>query len=420
MICSRTAIVATGGELRERLAGPVLVALRAQFALAAAGNLQIHACLYELRDTELIDLLVAAGDRAHVILGNGAFTADKPDPNEEAGAALKTAGIDVQRRMVGAGHFAHNKFVVFSDASGPLRVWTGSTNWTPSGLCTQANHAVLIESAPLAQGFIDYWTRLAAAGNSYPKALLDGNDTPIKTSVGEASPQSPVGLTAWCVSVRGQIDLTDARARIDAAQHGALFLMFRPGNTKTLVDDLRKLHDRGLFIRGVVNTAFLGPETGPTIQFFNKSSVARHGAPELILPSRLTEQVANLRPEVGVQGVLIHSKTIVLDPFGVHPVIMTGSHNLGPKASGKNDDNLVIIEDAPGLAAEFAVYIMNVYDQYKWRYEKGIRRAATKAATTGGTTPKQKPWNGLATTDRWQNTSYLQAAAVESHFWFGD
>ncbi len=413
------AIGEAGNELREDLAGNVLTALREQFTRAADENLDLFVCLYELRDAELIGLLKGVGSRVHVILSNGAFKPDDLDPNADAAQELAAAGVDCRRRMVSSGHFAHNKFVVFVDGDHPIRVWTGSTNWTPSGLCTQANHALLIEDTDIARGFKEYWDRLDKAGDGYPPALLGGNDTPDDTTV--AVPASDrVTVRAWCVAVHDQVDLEDARARIDAAQQGALFLMFRPGNTKTLVDDLRKLHERGLFLRGVCNTGFLGTETQATIQFFNKSASAHHENPELILPTRLREQVADLTPEVGVQGVLIHSKTIVLDPFGDKPVIMTGSHNLGPKASGKNDDNLVIIEGAHGLAAEFAVYIMNVYDQYKWRYEKGLRAKAASEETDFASTPTRKAWSGLRTTDAWQNLSYLRASAIEARFWFGE
>ena len=31
---------------------------------------------------------------------------------------------------------------------------------------------------------------------------------------------------------------------------------------------------------------------------------------------------------------MVHSKVVLVDPFGTHPVLLTGSHNLGPKASG--------------------------------------------------------------------------------------
>ncbi len=409
-------VIATpGDDLRNGLAGRVIEALRGQFARAAAANETIYAALYELRDDELTDLLIRAGNRAHVILANGAFTPAVPDPNRAWGNRLAAAGIDVQRRMVKSGHFAHNKFIVFADDAGPKRVWTGSTNWTPSGLCTQANHALLIDDVAIAQGYHDYWQRIHDAGSDYPATFATDNATPAKSKA------PPVSTHAWFTPVVGQIDLADARALIRGAEHGALFLMFRPGNDHTLVDELKRLHSAGKFVRGVVNTNFLGPNSAPTIQFFNKTAYARHGDPETILPAHLTGPVANENTEVGVRGVLIHSKTIALDPFSAHPVVMTGSHNLGEKASKSNDDNLVIIEHAAGLAQEFAVYIMNVYDQYKWRYERGLRAEAHRAAATGIAPPARahKPWTGLKRKDTWQNADYLRTAASEAAFWFG-
>lgn len=35
---------------------------------------------------------------------------------------------------------------------------------------------------------------------------------------------------------------------------------------------------------------------------------------------------------------MVHSKVVVVDPFGSHPTVLTGSHNLGPKASDTNDE----------------------------------------------------------------------------------
>ena len=74
---------------------------------------------------------------------------------------------------------------------------------------------------------------------------------------------------------------------------------------------------------------------------------------------------------------MIHSKVVVLDPFGPNPVVMTGSHNLGPRASVKNDDNLNLISGAPELAAAYATHIIAVYNAYRWRY---VRSHAAKEA----------------------------------------
>ena len=86
---------------------------------------------------------------------------------------------------------------------------------------------------------------------------------------------------------------------------------------------------------------------------------------------------------------MVHSKVVLIDPFSAHPILLTGSHNLGPKASGKNDENMLIIRDSPGLAAAYAVNIMAIYNQYRWRF----RRSAQ---------PKNKRWRGLQDTDTWQ------------------
>lgn len=401
-------------SLRADLAGPVLAALRDEFARAERDGESIHLALFELRDRELIDLIKAAGPRAHVILANGSFDTDDPDPNSQAADELTADGIDLRRRMVSSGHYAHNKFAVFSKGDGPERVWTGSTNWTPTGLCTQSNHAVLVSDATLARSYRDYWERLAESGSGYPPKLADDDTT--ATSPGQSDTR------AWFAPVKHYVDLDDAGALIDGAQQGALFLMFRPGNDHTLVDNLERLHTRGLFIRGVVNRGFLGQDnTAPAIDFFNASATAQHVDPDLVLPDRLSETVGTLDPEVGVQGVLIHSKVVVIDPFGNDPVIITGSHNFGQKASAHNDDNLLIIRGQKNLAAEFAVYIMNVYDHYKWRYSLGLRRkhddkppvaAIAKSAT-------HHNWYGLIPGDRWQTPHYLARAALQASFWFG-
>jgi len=99
---------------------------------------------------------------------------------------------------------------------------------------------------------------------------------------------------------------------------------------------------------------------------------------------------------------------VVVDPFGDHPVVMTGSHNLGPKASTSNDDNLVIVEHAPDLAAQYAVNIMTIYNQYRWRYFRTQRKDPTG-------------WDGLENTDTWQDP-YLRAGSDrqrELDFWLG-
>lgn len=64
---------------------------------------------------------------------------------------------------------------------------------------------------------------------------------------------------------------------------------------------------------------------------------------------------------------IIHDKIVVIDPFAENCVVITGSHNLGYKASYANDENMLIIKGNRDLATAYAVHILDVYEHYKWR-----------------------------------------------------
>ena len=113
------AISAPGDRIRNFLGGSVLWQLPRLLAGALASGAEIHAALFELDDPQLIEALQAFGPRAHVILANGA---DQPDENSAARAALRGKNVDVPDRLVSSSHFAHNKFLVVSDQTGPTAV----------------------------------------------------------------------------------------------------------------------------------------------------------------------------------------------------------------------------------------------------------------------------------------------------------
>jgi phosphatidylserine/phosphatidylglycerophosphate/cardiolipin synthase-like enzyme len=105
--------------------------------------------------------------------------------------------------------------------------------------------------------------------------------------------------------------------------------------------------------------------------------------------------------------VRVHSKTIIVDPLGKHPAVITGSHNLGPKASEVNDDNMVIIENDPAVAAAYAVNIITVYDQYRWRFQQ-VQSAKKHQALN--------QWHGLETP--WDpKGGYLKSKTRDLAFW---
>lgn len=394
------AISAPGDRIRSFLGGAVLWRLPQLLQDALQSGSEIHAALFELDDPQLLAGLQAFGARAHVVLANGD---SDDDENVKARAALRGSQVDVRDRLVHtSSHFAHNKFLVVSDASGPKAVWTGSTNWTITGLCTQSNNAILIENPEVAGWYRSEWDQLVSAGNDYPDGLFLANDAVRQTALDQAATAQ-----VWFAPVRRTVDLESARQRINAATQGILFLMFDPGPVGTLLNDIIErstaastTYNPQLHIHGVVNQD-PGTTAHPVVGLLHRGELTEADI-DVVLPAAVDSDFGFWLKELNYSMVMVHSKCIVVDPFGPKPCVMTGSHNMGPKASGKNDDNLLIIDGQPKLAEAYAVYIMGVYNQYRWRYHQ---REAEKGqtASTGAAAGAAPTWAGLVNDDTWQN-----------------
>jgi phosphatidylserine/phosphatidylglycerophosphate/cardiolipin synthase-like enzyme len=403
----RKIIETPGDPFRNYLSGPLGARLVELLAAVAKEHREIYAALYELDDVELEAALAKIGKKAHVVLANGSVKKKGGDQNAAARKALATK-VDLHDRMISPRALGHNKFLVICDAAGkPRWVWTGSQNWTKTGLCTQANNSLLIDDRELAAEYRKQWDLLEAAGDETPASLKTSNTKSrpiaIKTTKGQL----------WFTPTIGQVDLAQARAIIEGAKQAILFLMFNPGPSDTL---LNKIIDRArkgasgkkLYIHGAINQ---DPSTTKTaVQLFDQSNWEKADF-EVVLPAAIDEATKFFRREMKqLPGTfaMVHSKIVLVDPFGSHPVLMTGSHNLGPKASGTNDENLLVIKDAPGLAGAYATNIMAIYNQYRWRF----RRKAQ---------PVSKRWKGLKDSDTWQQ-GYLKKgsrALREIDFWVG-
>lgn len=134
---------------------------------------------------------------------------------------------------------------------------------------------------------------------------------------------------------------------------------------------------------------------------------------------------------------VIHDKILVLDPFTDHSVVVTGSHNLGFKASYSNVENLVIIRDNRAIAEAYAAHVLDVYEHYRWRWKiqapirdelaKLKKRSPKakggelwrKAIDNVGRATLKKTWQYLTRDDGWQDyyVEHRAELAAEDNFW---
>ena len=404
----RTVISTPDDPFRNYLAGPLGARLFELLDTAAKKKRELYAALYELHDEQLEAALEKFGKRAHVVLANGSVKKKGEDQNSEARERL-AGKIDLHDRMISPRALGHNKFLVICGArSKPRWVWTGSQNWTQTGLCTQANNSLLIDDFKLAAEYRKQWDLLREAGEATPADLKQSNSAPRDPKVGT----TPVRL--WFTPTVGFVDLDEARKIIAGAKRAILFLMFNPGPKETLLNEIIKTARAAtsatrLYIIGAINQ---DPSTSANpVELFQHDNSDKADF-SVVLPAAIDEATKFFNREIKkLPGTfaMVHSKVVLVDPFSAHPVLLTGSHNLGPKASGINDENLLIIHDAPGLAAAYAANIMAIYNQYRWRFRRQVQ-------------PRSKRWKGLVDDDFWQK-GYLRSgskARREIDFWMGE
>lgn len=409
--------------IRKFLAGALRDEMLALLAVAKDNGKQVYGALYELADDELIEALCALGGRANIVLANGSITKQKKETSDEARQrdenaaarkALNAAGVMVHDRFISPGALGHNKFLVVCTKAGkPESAWTGSTNWTSTGLCTQTNNGLLVTHGGFATEYFAQWKRLRDAGSEFPKDLVTSNSSakPVKTNKSTAD--------IWFTRTKGKVDLAALDAAIKGAQDGVLFLMFQPGGSgalKTIRD--RAKANPALYVRGVVSTLPSdAADDENSVKVDLQADTSKQGMTLDVVQPRGVNALANwaatvarkefLTMQGGVIGfAIVHSKVIVIDPF-TNPVVITGSHNFSGNASTANDENFAIVRGNAELAASYAAHIMGVYDHYRWLALLGERQAKKDTKSLTGY---------LAETDAWLGRK-LKSAARELEFW---
>jgi len=206
------------------------------------------------------------------------------------------------------------------------------------------------------------------------------------------------------------IDLADVFERIAGAQQAVLFLGFNPSarGENSIVSEAiaRGRSDRAVIVQGAISDQmampnYVAPTRDPVTHKLNKDGKYPYVFPERVWdePNISVVRAANLtgstvardfEAEVLTVGhAIVHDKIVVIDAMADNATVITGSHNLGYKASYENDENMVIVEGSKSFAAAYAVHVLDVFDHYKFR---AWRR-------TIGTGPNAK--DGLDTDDKW-------------------
>jgi phosphatidylserine/phosphatidylglycerophosphate/cardiolipin synthase-like enzyme len=280
-------------------------------------RLTVDMAAYSLDLWSIRDALINAHKRGVVVR----MVMESNDMGTQEVQQVMDAGIPV----IGDGKqgLMHNKFMVIDH----LDVWTGSMNYTSSGVYKDNNNLLHIHSSQVAEDYSTEFNQMFTlhlfgpdkmVGTPNPKVNLDG--TPVEIYF------SPEDKPA-----------TRILALIQAAQESINFLAYE-FTSKDIGAAMLQRAQAGVIVTGVMDDG----------------QVKATKVTEL---DPLQQAGLDVRLDGNLTG-LMHHKVIIID----QKIVITGSYNYTAAAETTNDENVVIIF-SPQVAAQYMQEFQRVYAQ---------------------------------------------------------
>jgi phosphatidylserine/phosphatidylglycerophosphate/cardiolipin synthase-like enzyme len=301
----------------------------------------------------------------------------------------------------------HNKFIVRLNKSGkPMAVWTGSTNFTPSGFLGQSNVGHQINDTDLAASYLQYWTILStdptkAAARQQVAALTPDPPTVVgpRSTTTVFSPRATDDLLNWYGDRIG-----------DAVGSVAFTAAF--GIAPTLVPALAADTDTLRFVlmekpppedqkneltvdRADIQISY-GNVLGELYRFNEDGKpVARFGIADFELDKWFLSE-DHFRQKNDGFVFFVHTKFLLIDPLSDDPLVCTGSANFSSNSLEQNDENMLLIRGDTRVAD---IYLTEFDRLFRHFY---FRNTANELAGDGG----EEKAAFLTEDDSWSESSF--------------
>jgi hypothetical protein len=133
-------------------------------AVAKDQSLRLDVFAYDLNEPDIIGafLKLAPTGNIRIILDNAPLhhNPSKPTLEDQFEGLFKKAAEDASKQIM-RGHFgryAHDKVLLVSDANGPKKVLTGSTNFSVTGMYVNSNHVLVFDDKAVAAKYADVFS----------------------------------------------------------------------------------------------------------------------------------------------------------------------------------------------------------------------------------------------------------------------
>ena len=381
---------------RDWLSNGLEEAILAYLAQATDKSFALHAAVYEFQKPELLNGLKAAVDRGvdvQVTYHARKKSDGKDKTADDNDAAIEKAGLRkvvTPRKANPQGAIMHNKFVVLLKKTGhqlkPIAVWTGSTNWTDGGIYGQLNVGHAVHDEEVATAYEAYYQLLHA-------------DTEASDMKHEVAGLTPVSLV---------IPGTHKVVPIFSPQDNDVMLHLYA----KICEDAECLMVSAPFSLSPIILATLSKPGDEVLRFMLLDKIASLGKPEdvQIIEGDLSNAISTAttlssplhdfqnhllegKESFRHAGIHIHSKIIIVDPFGSDPILVTGSANFSRNSTEVNDSNSLVIRGHTAVTDIYATEFMRMFEHYHFR----------ASAEASGDKPL-----GLSKDDTWSDKYYVK------------
>ncbi len=314
--------------------------------------LTLDALLYEIKEPDILRRLQALGGRVRAIVDDHGEQGADDSAESVAAERLLTAGATVKRMHFGRQQ--HNKVLLVRRDGNPVKVLTGSTNFSLRGLYIQANNALVFHDGAVTGKYADVFEAYWTAPSKFRRNALAKQWWTLR--------DQPGSRMSFCFSPHSDsaLSLDPVAAAIENADSSVLYAMvFLSQLTGPVREALEALMDRSLFSYGVA-------------QRTSGLSVTKPDGSTGLLPfAYLGEKAPEpFRSEwhgnTTERSNMVHHKFLVTDFNGERPIVFTGSSNMAAGGEEDNGDNLIMIEDRK-IAIAYAIEALRMFDHFHFR-----------------------------------------------------
>jgi len=303
--------------------------------------------------------------------------ADKT-PNETAMAA---AGLPINDQKItykrSLTKIPHNKFIVrLKGGTEPVEVWTGSTNFTPSGFLGQTNVGHRVADAETAQDYMEFWELvktdpdLATARARTAVLTPDPIEAIQKKSVVRLfSPRHKSLMLGWY----GRRILNAANSVWFTAAFGISEELIKPIAQKRRqmrfvllekpVPDAQRKVLTADFNRVILS---YGTPLGEIYAMKDGKPTARIPIKEFELDKWFFKE-EHFRAKNDGFVFFVHTKFLLIDPLSDDPLVCSGSANFSSGSLLQNDENMLLVRGNTRIADIYMTEFDRIFRHFYFR-----------------------------------------------------